>query len=217
MTRLVLVSGFGPWGGIDENPTALVLDRLKASAGPGLATLLLPVESAAIPAAVGEAFRDHDPILWLGLGLAIGSATIAVERLAANLRDFAEPDAAGVTASGPVVPGGPAAYPATVPVPAIVAALRGHGIPARASTTAGTFLCNQLMYEVLHAAAASGARTRVGFLHVPAHPALVARQTGRAADHPSMDIAMMTEAVRISIAAATDAASPASSAAACLT
>lgn len=203
MMTAILVSGFGAWGGIDENPTTLVIERLRADPFPGLATRIVPVDSAAVAGVVAEAFRQHDPVLWIGLGLAVGSATVAVERLAANLRDFAEPDVAGVTVlGGPVVPDGPAAYRSTIPVAATVAGLRANGIPARASNTAGTFLCNQLMYEVLHAATARGGGTRVGFLHVPAHPALVARSTGRAAEHPSMSLSTMTAAVRVTIATA---------------
>lgn len=106
--RPILVSGFALWGSVDENPTALVIDRLKASAAPGLVAMTLPVESASTATMVKTTFSRHDPVLWIGLGLATGSATSAVERFASNLRDFAELD---VTASSSVVP----AVPPTMP------------------------------------------------------------------------------------------------------
>ncbi len=201
--RTIVVSGFGPWGAIDENPTERVLECLRADADPGVVTLALPVDSAALDRAVGQALETHKPDLWVGLGLAMGAAVVAVERLAVNLRDFAEPDIAGARLRDTaIVEGGPAAYRATWPVRDIVRALHAGGIPARASNSAGAFLCNQLMYAVLHGIATRRLATRAGFLHVPAHPALIARQSGRAAEHPSMALGTMVDAVRIAIAAA---------------
>lgn len=204
----IVVSGFGPWGAIDENPTPAVLARLREA--PDLAgrltTLELPVESARMRTLVADTLDAVRPALWIGLGLAFGSAVVAVERIAVNVMDFDGPDIAGVRHGGePVLAEGPAAYLATVPVGAIAARLREAGVPARVSNTAGTLLCNQMLYTLLHLAAARGGAMRAGFLHVPAHPALVARQSGRAAEHPSMDLALMAAAVRTAIATATEA------------
>lgn len=203
----IVVSGFGPWGAIDENPTLAVLALLRAT--PDLAghltTLDLPVDSARMTAMIADTLDAVRPALWIGLGLAFGSAVIAVERIAVNVMDFGECDSAGVRHGGePAVRDGPAAYVATIPVKAVAARLRAAGIPAHVSNTAGTFLCNQMMYTLLHQAAARGGATRAGFLHVPAHPALVARQSGRAAEHPSMDVALMTAAVLVTIATLTE-------------
>ncbi len=196
----IVVTGFGPWGQARENPSLLVLDRLRENGDlPGdLTTLAFPVETAAVAPGVARALDEIRPDLWVGLGLALGAPVVAVERLAANVLDFAVPDNAGTKAAGePVVPGAPAAYLATLPVAATVRALRAAGIPARLSNSASTYLCNQLMYTVLHAVATRGLATRAGFLHLPAHPALAAAHPGP--DMPSMGIDLMADAVRVAV------------------
>jgi pyroglutamyl-peptidase len=208
LTRIV-VSGFGPWGALPHNPTLAVLERLSADASlPGLVTLPMPVDTRAVDAAVSCALDRHRPALWIGLGLALGAAVVAVERVAVNVRDFVEPDIAGARPSGsPVFAEGPDAYLSTLPLALLRDRLRASGIPARVSDSAGAFLCNQLMYTVLHRVAERGFGTRAGFLHLPADPALVARLDGTAAHHPSMSIGLMAEAVQLAIAASLTAAS----------
>lgn len=156
----VVITGFGPWGQVADNPTLLVLDMLRETPGiPGdLTTLPLPVETAAVATVVARVLDEVRPDLWIGLGVALGASVIAVERLAVNVLDFAVPDNAGMQLSGePVIAGAPAAYLATLPVGATLRALRHAGVPAKISNTASTYLCNQLMYTVLHGIAA---RTR---------------------------------------------------------
>lgn len=195
----VLVSGFGPWGGFDENPTLLVLDRLAGL--PGLVTLALPVDTARLAGLVTDALERHRPSLRLGLGLAYGSAAVAVERVATNRRDFGEPDAAGAVEHGTLVPDGPDTLEASVPAEAICDRLRAAGIPARVSESAGGFLCNQLFYTLLHTSRGGG--MRAGFLHVPAHPGLVARQSGQRAEAPSMAVDLVAAAAHLAIEVAT--------------
>ena len=102
------------------------------------------------------------------LGQATGRKAITPERAALNLMDAARPDNAGNRpAEEPVVPGGPAAYFSTLPVKAMAAAVREAGIPAAVSNTAGTFVCNSLMYAMLHYAASRRPDLPCGFIHVP--------------------------------------------------
>jgi pyroglutamyl-peptidase len=84
-------------------------------------------------------------------------------------------------------------------VKAIATDLRAHGIPAKVSNSPSTYLCNQMMYTVLHLIAEKHLQTRAGFIHVPAHPAFVARQNYPFVEMPSMSVEMMTAAVRNAI------------------
>lgn len=198
----IVVSGFEPWAQADENPTLLVLDRLKqADDLPGtLTTVPLPVDSDGLASRVAAVLDRVRPDLWIGLGLAAGASVVAVERIAANVRDFVVPDNAGKQYGGdPVFPGGPAAYLSTLPVKSIAQALRAGCIPAKLSNSPSTYLCNQMMYTVLHLVAEAGLPTRAGFLHVPAHPALAARQDRPFVEMPSMGVGLMTRAVRIAV------------------
>ncbi|MGO4781780.1 pyroglutamyl-peptidase I, partial [Lysobacter sp. 2RAB21] len=80
-----------------------------------------------------------------------------------------------------VIAGGPAAYFATLPVKAMLAALGEAGIPAEISQTAGTYVCNQVFYGLMHALSARGdAGVRGGFIHIPYSPAQAAHHAGAA-------------------------------------
>ncbi len=126
---------------------------------------------------------------------------MAVERIAANVMDFVIPDNVGVQYGGePVFADGPAAHLATLPVKSIASALRANGIPAKISNSPSTYLCNQMMYTVLHLIAEKGLRTRAGFIHVPAHPSYVAKQSYPFVEMPSMSVDLVTAAVKKAIA-----------------
>lgn len=198
----IVVTGFEPFGSWPENPTLAVLAQLRAldDIAAELTTLELPVDSTRIAALAADALETIRPDVWISLGLAAGLAVIAVERIAANVLDFAIPDNAGLSHQDrPVLESGQAAHFATLPVRAITDALCAEGIPAKLSNSASTYLCNQLMYSVLHHIAEQKLATRAGFLHVPAHPALAALQTGARADMPSMSVDLMTAAVKLAI------------------
>ena len=96
----------------------------------------------------------------------------------------------------PCVPGGPAAYFATLPLAAILAALTAEGIPAYLSNTAGTYLCNQTLYGTLHAVSGRPRPPRVGFLHFPLLPSMVAAS---GLEQPSMDFPLMLRAVEVAL------------------
>ena len=179
-TPRILLTGFEPFGGDLVNPSALVCQALHGQRV-GHAT----VQAVELPCVFGRALQVLDealaatsPVLVLALGLAAGRAEISVERVAINVDDARIPDNAGAQpVDVPVVADGPAAWFSTLPVKAIVAALRQVGLPAAVSQTAGTFVCNHVFYGLQHRLAGSGVRS--GFIHVPlieaqapAHPGL---------------------------------------------
>ena len=87
---------------------------------------------------------------------------MSVERIAINVDDARIKDNAGQQpVDDRIAPDGPAAHFATLPVKAMVAAIRAAGVPAEVSNSAGTFVCNHLMYGVLHFIAARGFATFV--------------------------------------------------------
>jgi pyroglutamyl-peptidase len=108
--------------------------------------------------------------LVICVGQAGGRAAITPERVAINVDDARIPDNAGAQpVDRPVVRGGPAAYFSTLPVKAIVAALRAAGLPSEVSQTAGTFVCNHVFYGLMHALR-KRKDLRGGFIHVPFLP-----------------------------------------------
>jgi pyroglutamyl-peptidase len=202
----IVVTGFEPFAHGSENPTLEVLAQLRGANDieGDLTTIQLPVDSDRIAAITSENLDTLRPDLWISLGLAAGLAVIAVERIAANVMDFPIPDNVGVQhGGGAVFENGPAAYLATLPVKTIATDLRANGIPAKVSNSPSTYLCNQMMYTVLHLVAEKGLKTRAGFIHVPAHPGFVARQSYPFVEMPSMTIELMTAAVKNAIRTST--------------
>src|SRR5690606_33164956 len=117
------------------------------------------------------------------------------ERIAINVDDARIPDNAGASpVDEPVVPDGPAAYFATLPIKAIVEAMRKAGIPAAVSQTAGTYVCNHVFYGLMHALRRTRA-VRGGFIHVPHAPAGAARHPGM----PSLPADLVAQALRIAV------------------
>ena len=116
-----------------------------------------------------------------------------------NLADFSIPDNAGSqVVDQPVVAGGPAAYFATLPVRAMLAAIRAAGVPCDLSLTAGTFLCNQVFYVELHHIGMHRPAMRAGFIHVPSLPVQAAPRPSPAA---SMSLETMVAGVEAAVQA----------------
>ena len=200
----VLVTGFEPFGGEDVNPSWEVCERLPAAIGPSrIHVLRVPTEFGRAVEVAAAAIERLEPALVILLGQAGGRACLSVERVAINVDDARIADNAGrQPVDEPVAPAGPAAYFATVPVKAMVAAMREAEVPAEVSNSAGTFVCNHLLYGVLHFLAASGRPARAGFIHVPWLESQAVTRPGE----PAMALATMTRGVEAAIAAALDTA-----------
>ena len=190
-----LVTGFEPFGGDRVNPSFEALRRLPARLGGlDIATGPLPVVYGAALPALREAIAAAAPDIVLCVGLAGGRTELSLERVAINIDDARIPDNDGnQPIDRPVVASGPAAYFATLPIKAAVAALREAGLPAAVSNSAGTFLCNHVFYGLMHEAASGGGRFRGGFLHVPYLPSQAARMPGT----PSMALDQIVEGIEI--------------------
>jgi pyroglutamyl-peptidase len=128
---------------------------------------------------------------------------ITVERFALNFNDstrYGVVDNAGVSMQGePTVPDGPTALRSTLPLRAMVAAMRDAGIPADISDAPGTFCCDHLLYGILHHIAIGELPTRAGWIHLPALPQVAALPENL--NMPSMSAATSTTGVRVAIAA----------------
>ena len=198
-TRTILVTGFEPFGGDVVNPSqelAKAVDGYSVG-GCGVRGVILPVEHRGARAIVAEALEDPALVGVVHLGLAGGRARLALERVGVNAMDYPLPDNTGMRISGECcVAGGPAAYFATLPLRSMLEALTAEGIPAYLSHTAGTYLCNQMLYWTLHEISRRSLPVRAGFIHVPWLPSMVAAH-GR--DEPSMDLALMQRGVEIAL------------------
>lgn len=164
-----LVTGFEPFAGEDVNASLEAVRRLPPRIGTlDIVTAELPISYARSHATLEAAIARVRPQIVLCVGQAGERATLCVERIAVNLQDARIADNDGETpVDAPVIAGGPAAYFATLPVKAAVAALQAAGLPAEVSNSAGTFVCNHVFYGLMHITATRGHAFRGGFLHVP--------------------------------------------------
>ena len=114
-------------------------------------TLELPVEFGEGGRLLAAAVRQHVPRLVIATGLAAGRTGITPERVAVNVRDARIPDNSGASpVDVPVVPGGPVGYFSSLPIKAMVAALDEEGVPGSVSQTAGTYVCNDVFFQLQH-------------------------------------------------------------------
>jgi len=198
--QVILVTGFDPFAGESTNPSWDICTRLPAQiAGMRVQTCKVPCEFHRAIEVVAEAIERHRPSIVLSLGQAGGRARIGVERVAINIDDARIADNSGAQPVDEMIaPNGPPAYFATVPVKAMARGIRAAGIPAEVSNSAGTYVCNHVMYGVLHYLAESGNRARAGFIHVP----YAETQVVDKGDAPAMSIESMTKAIEAAIGAA---------------
>ena len=165
--KTLLLTGFEPFGGQTINTSWEVVKRLPAKIGEfRIVTLQVPVvfEHAA-ETVIEEADHVHPDVI-LCLGQAAGRTAITPEYIAINLRNASIHDNAGNEPHDePVVEGGPDAIFATLPVRRMAETIAKAGAPAEVSYSAGTYVCNDLMYGLLHHYRDSG--VKVGFIHVP--------------------------------------------------
>ncbi len=165
----VLVTGFEPFGGEKINPSWEAVKALPGEInGAEVVKHRLPVTFNGVRKILPRLIIEEKPDVVVLTGQAGGRPNITVERVAINVMDSKMPDNEGVTQEDePVFDGAPAAYFATLPIKAIVRALRNAGIPASVSNTAGTYVCNTAMFTALHTIAVAGMEARAGFVHVP--------------------------------------------------
>ena len=198
---LVLVTGFDAFCGEAINPSWQICEQLPAEVGGvPVVTRRVPCEFRRAIEVVCEAIEREQPSLVICLGQAGGRSHVSVERVAINVDDARIEDNAGNRPiDEPIAVTGPPAYFSTLPIKAMVQAMRREGVPAEVSNSAGTFVCNHVMYGVLHYVTAMAPATRAGFVHVPYSEEQVLDKQGIAA----MSLETMVKGIAAAIAAAT--------------
>ncbi|NDO82487.1 pyroglutamyl-peptidase I [Citrobacter sp. NCU1] len=198
--KTVLITGFEPFGGEQINPSWDVVSRLDNAiiAGCRVVARQLPCVFGESLTVLNAAIDALSPSLVLAVGQAGGRADITVERVAINVDDARIPDNRGKQpVDEPIVMEGPAAWFSTLPIKAMVAAMREAGVPASVSQTAGTFVCNHVMYGLLHKLR-SRPEVKGGFIHIPYLPEQATAHPGA----PSMATATVRQALEIAITTA---------------
>ena len=198
--RTILVTGFTPFGGEKINPSWQIVKALpEIISGYNIIKLRVPTEFGKSIKLVAKAIDKLQPNIVICLGQAGGRAHMSVERVAINVDDALIADNAGAQPiDEAIVDGAPAAYFCALPIKAMVASMIKKHIPAEVSNTAGTFVCNHLIFGVLHHIALNQYPIRAGFMHVP----FLDSQVVGLNDVPSMTQLTMIEGTKAAILAA---------------
>ena len=175
----LLLTAFEPFGGDEENAALLAMGLLPERIGETeLAKAVLPVSYGRSFPALVEAWEKERPDAILCLGQAKGRKGLTPERVGLNLDDATIPDNDGaMPLEEKILPDGENAYFSTMPVRAMCDAIRLAHIPAAVSTSAGTFVCNHVLYLLLHRVHTKYPGMRAGFLHVPCTPEQAGERT----------------------------------------
>lgn len=189
----IIVTGFDPFGGETINPSIECVKALPEIEGVELIRLELPTVFKESAKRLNEVINDVKPDAVLSVGQAGGRPGITMERIAINVDDARIPDNISQQPIDETIQTeGEAAYFTTLPIKRIVKAIREAGISAEVSNSAGTFVCNHIMYQSLFAATKADKPFKAGFMHIPFIP----EQT---TDKPSLPLEESTRALQIGI------------------
>ena len=189
--KKLLISGFEPFGGESINPSWEVVKALPdVVGGYTLTKICLPVVFGKATQTLIQAAQAIVPDCILSIGQAGGRGAVTPEYAGINLRHASIPDNAGNQPTDEaIVPDGENAYFTSLPVRKMAETMAAAGIPAQVSYSAGTYVCNELLYSLLHRY--KGTSTRVGFIHIPYIPE---QQTS-----PALPLAQVIQALTLAI------------------
>lgn len=161
--KKIIFTGFGPFGKWTDNPSEYLVTHTA-----DVSRLILPVDLVKATAMVEELYSSDAPDRVVHFGLHGKARSVYVERAALNMDDMDMPDNSGrQIIEKSIDSDGPAAYITSVSVHRMVKYLKEHGLKARVSNSAGTYLCNHVYYLSAHLAAKNSPDTKVIFIHVP--------------------------------------------------
>lgn len=196
--KKVLLTGFDPFGNESVNPAIEAVKKLEGKVLEGYTVEVLEV-STAFDSCIEElklALKAVKPDVVICVGQAGGRSQMCLERVAINVNDARIADNEGnQPIDTPVVEDGPVGYWSTLPIKAIVEALRNQGIPASVSQTAGTFVCNHIFYGLMHQIKQMDRDVRGGFIHIPFLPEQAAKHPGQ----PSMALETIVQGLEYAI------------------
>ncbi len=203
--KKILLTGFEPFGGETINPSLELIKRLQnddwSTAEEGrefeLHLLQLPVVFGKSVARLKTLINELNPDIVIGIGQAGSRTALSIERVAINVDDARIADNEGDQPIDRAInPAGPAAYFSTLPIKRMMKAAQDAGVPTIISNSAGTYVCNHLMYGILDILA--GTEKIGGFIHIPFLPEQVVNK----ANYASMDLEVMLKGLKMIVKAA---------------
>lgn len=197
--KTCLLTGFEPFLDHPINPTEEIVKALDGQQIGEYKVIgkILPVTFAQAGQDIITYMKELQPDAVISLGLSAGRTKITPERIAINCKDGARDNEGQIWEDAPIVDDGPAAYFSTLPIRAMIGSMEEVHIPASLSNTAGTYVCNNVMYTVLHYIHENQLEIPAGFIHVPANHELSKHQP----KYPSLSTADLVKGIKACLAA----------------
>ena len=191
----ILITAFEPFGGEKVNPALEAMKLLPDKIGEAqILKLELPTVFKKSIEKVWQHIDEYEPDIVISLGQAGGRACISIERVAINIDDTTMADNEGnMPVDQPIFKDGENAYFSNLPIKNMVEDIKKAGIPANISNTAGTYVCNHVMYGILYKIHKEKLNIKAGFIHVPFIPEQVVNKP----EKPSMSLENIVKAVEI--------------------
>ena len=195
----VLITGFDPFGGESINPAWEAVKAMKDNIdGIEVIKLQIPTVFKKSAEKLFAGIEEHKPDAVICIGQAGGRYDISVERVAINMDDGRITDNEGYQPiDTPVYEDGENAYFATLPIKGIVEEIKLAKIPASVSNTAGTYVCNHIMYSLLYYISKNNLNIKGGFIHVP----YITEQVVDKKNMPYMEVTTITKALECAVQA----------------
>lgn len=193
----ILVAAFDPFGGEKINPALEAVKSLDDTIDDYQITKLeIPTVFHKSKQVIEQELeqQNYDAVLVIGQGG--GRFELTPERIGINVDDARIPDnEKNQPIDQSIQAEGEAAYFSNMPVKRMVEAIKGAGVPARLSNTAGTFVCNHILYQLGYLQATRFSNIRFGFIHVPYVPEQVTDKPNQ----PSMSLETMVKGLTAAI------------------
>ncbi len=194
----ILITCFDPFGNMPVNASKEVLDKIdETKFDAEIYKIEIPTIRFQSLEKVQKAIEELHPDVVISLGQAGGREDITIERVGINVDDFRIPDNGGNSPQDePIYTDGPDAYFSTLPIRKMVNAIKDNNIKASISNTAGTFVCNHVLYGTRYYLAHHYPNTKSGFIHVP-----FLKEQGEPLNKPYMELDDIVKGIEISIQA----------------
>jgi pyroglutamyl-peptidase len=195
----ILITGFDPFGGESINPAWEAVKLIPSNIeNIEVVKLQIPTVFKKATEVLLAGAEEHKPDAIICVGQAGGRYDITIERVAINLDDARITDNEGnQPIDEKVHSDGENAYFTNLPIKAMVEGIRSEKIPASISNTAGTFVCNHIMYSVLYHINKFSVAKKGGFIHVPFIPEQVIDKKNT----PCMDIVSIAKGLKAAVLA----------------
>ncbi|MBQ7087788.1 MAG: pyroglutamyl-peptidase I [Clostridia bacterium] len=191
----ILITGFEPFGGESINPSWEAVKLLPETLdGHEVVRKMLPCVFVKAGDVLDGYIQEYKPDFVFCVGQAGGRANLTVEKVGINLMDGRIADNEGFQpVDEPIKADGETAYFSNLPVKAVVNAIREAGIPASVSYTAGTYVCNYILYTTMYLINKKYPNIKGGFMHIPFAPE---QAVTKSPSTPTMPIPMIAEGIK---------------------